>query len=515
MKLLSFKSIGTKLLVLIIVSTTVLFSLVMLLVLNKHRDVLVKALESKADIVINLTQKISVAYYENFELSSMKKLVDVSIEDDEIVFAKYTNSAGKVFAYAGPKLDSTATSKYYIVTREIKNEDGEIVGKIEFGFSRSKLNAIVNKERIFVLSLTFLSILVLFFIAVSLSKEIVRPITVITGRLKDIAEGDRDLTQRLDVISNDEFATLAVRFNSFVEKLQDLLKKISTDTMQVDSLSNEQLNLANKIFSITNNMKNNVDSVVNSSKEASESVNSIAVNAGDVNSSVSSVASAIEEMNASLSEVSRNCRLEFESAEKAKNEGQKAQDVMNKLGDSANAIVKVVDVIKDIADQTNLLALNATIEAASAGEAGKGFAVVASEVKELAKQTADATNEIADLVNEVRDNSDLSIEAIATISVSIDEVNNISQTIVTSVEEQTTTINEISSNIASSSSNVESITANIQNVSSSVDETVSKVLAFSDDSTDAAEKSSAIQSNSNALSSLIVELNKLVGQFKL
>ncbi len=120
---------------------------------------------------------------------------------------------------------------------------------------------------------------------------------------------------------------------------------------------------------------------------------------------------------------------------------------MDKLGAAAKSIGKVVEVINDIADQTNLLALNATIEVASAGEAGKRFAVVANEVKELAKQTAQATQEIQKQVEDMQTNTESAIKAIDSVSKVIEEVNEISQTIVSAVEEQSATVNEISRNV--------------------------------------------------------------------
>ena len=166
---------------------------------------------------------------------------------------------------------------------------------------------------------------------------------------------------------------------------------------------------------------------------------------------VSSVATAIEEMSASLNEVSKNCQKESQIAASASNQAKSTRDLMDRLGVSSKEVGKVIEVINDIADQTNLLALNATIEAASAGDAGKGFAVVANEVKELAKQTAQATEQISRQIEEMQGSTTSAVAAIEEITKIIEQINAISHTIVSSVEEQTSTVNEIAKSISGAS----------------------------------------------------------------
>lgn len=201
-----------------------------------------------------------------------------------------------------------------------------------------------------------------------------------------------------------------------------------------------------------------------SNKTSSESENAARV-AEEVAAGVQTVATNMEEMVASIKEIGRSTN---ESAQMAKTTLLKAQEsnaIVTKLGVSSQEIGDVIKVISSIAQQTNLLALNATIEAARAGEAGKGFAVVANEVKELAKQTAKATDDITHKIGAIQTDTKGAVEAIAGISQAVEKLNGLSGVIATAVEEQTATTNEISRVVVESKKGVESIADTVKTVS--------------------------------------------------
>lgn len=230
-------------------------------------------------------------------------------------------------------------------------------------------------------------------------------------------------------------------------------------------------------------------------EKTSTDAQSAALSAADVATGVQTVATNIEEMVASIKEIGRSTS---ESSQMAKMTLQKAQEsnvTVTKLGTSSQEIGDVIKVISSIAQQTNLLALNATIEAARAGEAGKGFAVVANEVKELAKQTAKATDDITNKIGAIQHDTKSAISAIADISQSVEKLNSISGVIAAAVEEQSATTNEISRVVVQSKKGVESIAETVKTVSKAASESSAsseQTLIASRELAQLAEKLSAL-----------------------
>jgi len=190
-----------------------------------------------------------------------------------------------------------------------------------------------------------------------------------------------------------------------------------------------------------------------------------------VSKNVASVAAATEEMQASIREISSNANSSAKVARNAVSVASSTNLTVKKLGESSQEIGNVVKVITSIAQQTNLLALNATIEAARAGEAGKGFAVVANEVKELAKQTARATEDISRKIESIQGDTKSAVQAIDEISGIINQINDISNSIASAVEEQTVTTNEIGRSLGEAASGVGDIARNISGVASAAKDT--------------------------------------------
>lgn len=199
-------------------------------------------------------------------------------------------------------------------------------------------------------------------------------------------------------------------------------------------------------------------------EETAAQANVVSAASEQVSKNVTSVASAAEQMQASIREIARNSTESARVARNAVSVAHSTNETMKKLGESSQEIGNVVKVITSIAQQTNLLALNATIEAARAGEAGKGFAVVANEVKELAKQTARATEEISKKIETIQGDTRGAVGAIEEIGAIINEINDISNSIATAVEEQTVTTNEIGRSVAEAAQGVGEIARSISGV---------------------------------------------------
>ena len=210
---------------------------------------------------------------------------------------------------------------------------------------------------------------------------------------------------------------------------------------------------------------------MSSTAEKTSSESKVAsTSAGEVAVGVQTVAANMEEMIASIKEISRSTSESSQMARMTLEKAQESNQTITKLGISSQEVGDVIKVISSIAQQTNLLALNATIEAARAGEAGRGFAVVANEVKELAKQTAKATDDITHKISAIQSDTKSAVEAISGISQAVEKLNGISGIIAAAVEEQTATTNEISRIVVQSKKGVDNIAETIKGVSQAANE---------------------------------------------
>ncbi len=255
----------------------------------------------------------------------------------------------------------------------------------------------------------------------------------------------------------------------------------------------------NTIASAAEQASTNVSTMASAAEEMTSNIAGVNNSLGDVNDSVSTVASAVEEMTSSLNDVRSRCEEASEEAVKATQQTKVNAGIMNQLALSAQEIGKVVDVINAIADQTNMLALNAAIEAAGAGEAGKGFAVVANEVKELARQTADATKMISEKVEEMQVNTGEAASASQAVAATIELINNSTSEITHAVDEQTSTTNEIARSIGNVSHAAEEVTRN----SKELEEAAAEVARAA---TEAAAGTSEIARSSESVAGLSTQL---------
>ena len=364
----------------------------------------------------------------------------------------------------------------------------------------------------------FVSLVILLVLVVSIfliSKSIIKPITTLTDTLKDISEGEGDLTARINLNRKDEIGLMANYFNQFVEKLHEMISNISRDLVKLSSTSSELSEIADELSNNSGKTSERVNSVSAASEEMTSNMNSVAAAMEQSSTNINTVATAAEEMSSTINEIAQNAENARNITENAVSKTNESTEIMNELRGSAEDIGKVVETIAEISEQVNLLSLNATIEAARAGEAGKGFAVVANEIKELAKQTSEASMEIKAKIDNIQEHSVGSLSSIKEISKVIFDVNDIVSTIASAVEEQSSATGEISQNISQASSGSEEVNANI-NQSSSVAAEISKDISeVSLSSTEIAEKSDQVKLSAEDLSKLAGTLDKMVRQFKI
>ncbi len=346
------------------------------------------------------------------------------------------------------------------------------------------------------------------------SKSITRPINNAVAGLKDIAEGEGDLTMRLVVTSKDEIGEMAKWFNLFIERLQVIIKQISANSAHVSESSTKLSRISAELLSGAEDTSQRSNNVATASEEMSTNINNVAAAMEQSATNLSMVAAASEEMTATIKEIAENAEKARGVASGAVGQSQSAHEKMNELGVAANKIGKVAETITEISEQTNLLALNATIEAARAGEAGKGFAVVANEIKELAKQTAIATLDIKAVIADVLRTTKSAETEIGQISGVMTGVNEIVATIATAVEEQAVTTQEIANNIAQASQGIQEVNENV-NQSSVVSVSIAQDIAeVSEASRNISKSSNDVKSSAQDLYASAEELNAIVGKFK-
>jgi len=324
-------------------------------------------------------------------------------------------------------------------------------------------------------------------LAALLTLSITRPLSQLGRRLGDIAHGDGDLTQRLDVTGRDEFAGVSRSFNDFVERIAAAIKAIGEAAESVGG-SSDRLNAA-------------ATQIMSGARHTSSQTGVVTAAANDVSSNVATMAAGAEEMTASIREISNNTVDAARVGEQTLAAARSTHELVGRLGESSKQIGDVVKVITAIAEQTNLLALNATIEAARAGESGKGFAVVANEVKDLAQETARATEDIAAKVASIQGDTSAAVEAIDEIVEIIGRLNEYQTTIASAVEEQTATTSEMTRNITQAATGSERIAANIGEISDAAEATAAGV----EDTLGAARD----------LSGMSGQLRRLVGGFRI
>lgn len=294
----------------------------------------------------------------------------------------------------------------------VKKMTASIDFLINFAFNKASVfikNAEAQKDKTihWAIAVSIGALILAMLTAYGIIHSITARLSQTNNLLKDISEGDGDLSKRLPETGQDELTTLSCNFNAFVSRIQDMVKQISSETQSVNDSATRMVSVIQELNHNMEQQHTEVDTVVTAITQVNRSASEVASNASNT---AQSAISSNKETQSGRETVDHSIRVVNDLAGNISNSVQ----VMTNLNEQVNSIVSVLDVIRGIAEQTNLLALNAAIEAARAGEMGRGFAVVADEVRSLAGRTQESTNEIQGMIENLQNGAKQAMQAMDT-----------------------------------------------------------------------------------------------------
>ena len=344
-------------------------------------------------------------------------------------------------------------------------------------------------------------------------KVIVQPLTQMVSVADAVADGD--LTSRVATDRKDEIGDVLRALDKTTSRLRTVVGDIASNAKALLSAATTLTSAADDQEAGARATTERTHSAASAAEELAANSQSMTASTEEIRNATSGVANAMQQMSASIQEVARNCSKESLIAQQADLQARSTRDTMSKLDSSATEIGKVVELINRIAEQTNLLALNATIEAASAGDAGRGFAVVANEVKELARQSASATEEIRTQIALIQQNAGNSTRAIDEVVTVIQEVSSIAASIAAAVEEQSATTSDIVRSLDTTTTSTAILTENVRQSASGASIVSTDIHKVADNAETATRSATFFKSQATELGGLSEKLSLLISRFRL
>ncbi len=378
--------------------------------------------------------------------------------------------------------------------------------------SEKRVSALILYQAVFIVLGIILMIISIFTI-----RKIVKKLDNASKTAIKLSKGD--LTQKFDLKEGvsenklDELGILALSLNTFVKSLHGNIKDISEGSVQLNTSSTDTNSIAEQLANESEQSARKTQEVSEAAESMANDMNAVAAAMEELTTNTQLIAQSTSQMNITIKDISTNTENASAIADSAVAKVGTASTRVDELGKAVLEIGRVSESITDISEQTNLLALNATIEAARAGEAGKGFAVVANEIKELAKQTAGATEKIADNINWIQESTSSTVGDIKDIANIINEVNDIVATISAAVEEQSASVSEIDINISQGAEAIQEVSSNIAHTSSAATDIAGDITDVSSAIAEVNLSCGQISANASSLSKLAAQLNAMVDNF--
>ena len=474
----------------------------------------------------NFAQKFSEDVAKARQLASGLGLTEIvsSLDAAEAAFGPYYETGvkmGEIYVAEGPEAGNVMMGNFDAVAATMGENMDALTAKVEeatnmrlenlqlsIGDVQASIEGVAQLNMI----LTAIGLVIGLGAAVYLFTVIKGSIEGLLADISQISNHEYAAQSVLGTQRTDEFGTVARALDETKAALAEgenrEREQKAAETAQVEQRRVERMRMAEQfetsvgavvetVSAAASEMQTTARSVSTTADQTSQQATNVAAAAEQASANVQTVASAAEELSSSISEISRQVSQSTQVAGAAVAEVDGANEKVQGLAAAANKIGEVVALITDIADQTNLLALNATIEAARAGEAGKGFAVVASEVKNLANQTAKATEEISNQIGGIQGATQDAVQAIGSIGGIINQINEITSAIAAAVEEQGAATQEIARNVEQASSGTQEVSANIAQVTQAASETGSSATLILDAATELGSQSDRLNSEVN------------------
>lgn len=386
-----------------------------------------------------------------------------------------------------------------IITEQIKSE-GQVIGNISLQVDMSEIDEMVQSSLIKSLILVVVISLAAVSLAYVVQLSIVRPVNEVVTALRNIAQGEGDLTRRLPETGNDEVTELSRRFNQFVTSLQSIIANVATSAREVSSSASLLSRLSRENESEIRSQQTEIHQVVGAVKEMANVVQ-------DVTVSVSDTADKSHQADGAAAEGKKMVVNSMGQITALSGDIKTAAEVIDRLRNQTVSIGSVLDVIRGIADQTNLLALNAAIEAARAGEQGRGFAVVADEVRSLAFKTQSSTTEIQKMIEQLQTGAQQAVDMMSTGTAQANSA-------VVQASDASGALEHITEIVSVIRDRTNQIAAASEQQSAATRQIESNIDRISSVASHTAESSSRISANTDSLAQLAARMADLVGRFR-
>jgi methyl-accepting chemotaxis protein len=482
---------------------------------------------------------------------------DVHVEQitktfDEVIPLLVTERGKEIFAELNNYNDQLAELEAEIITQASVNKvkmtniyNGDYA-KIREVFSRNlnefeelqtqRIANIIVENQSYVQTRSIINIVILvvsifigILIAMFISRAITKPIAEVSNKLRELSNSEGDLTVRLEVKSNDEIGQLSSSFNSMIGTIQTLIAQVHGTTKHVTSATeelatgaSESTKAANEIAMAIQDVAMGTETQLQGATESANAIEEMTVGIqriAEASSVVAETSIGTTEEAENGNEVIKTAIQQMQTINSSVNE---SVSVIDSLGNRSKEISQIIDVIANIASQTNLLALNAAIEAARAAEHGKGFAVVADEVRKLAEQSASSSNQIAKLIEQIQIDTKVSIQSMDIVSndvqtgmTLVNQAGDVFIRIVDAVQKVTEQIQEISATSEQMSASSQQVAASIQETSKIAEESSMNSQNVASSSEEQLALMEEISSSAQSLNDMALELQNLVGKFKI